>query len=158
MPESVENKGRVLLGFILEGEDPDAVTRILGIEPDSVLHEDGRHVSRYPDGSIHEHTMSTTGIPAQWFSWGGWKECGSVQVQLEHWCERLRDKREAVSSILATGAYGGLTCCCEVEEEESPTFILPAALLEDIARLGLDLNVSFLPPYEPPKERDALDS
>jgi hypothetical protein len=124
MHEVLERRGRVLLGFVLETGSPDSITETLGIEPDSAIYHGGRHVSRCPDGSIHEYEMSSTGLPVTWFSWGGWNETGSVQDQLEHWCERLNGKKDALSSIQAAGVYGSLHCHCEVLEKEKSTPLL----------------------------------
>jgi hypothetical protein len=151
MHEYPENKGRVLLGFVFvaSAENPDIVTQALGIEPDSAIYDGKRHVSRRPDGTIHERMMALNNIPNQWFSWGAWKEHGSVQAQLENWCDRLEGKRQAIAYILSRKAIGLLTCACEAAKGKEASFCLPANLVKKVADTGLPLTVTFSPPFDP---------
>ncbi len=118
--------------------EPTLATRLLGLRPSqywrcgerkSFVRKDG--TKKYFD-SVHE--------------WSGWKrrlskreEKKELSAEIEQWCRMLMPKKKALAQLRAAGCEIFLDGCLI---DKTSQFILPPAILAQLAELDLNLRVT----------------
>jgi hypothetical protein len=136
-----EYSSSVMLMVLGDNLDPDNVSDKLSLVPSQWWRKGQNKFITLKDGTVKKFQDT--------YEWGGWKRFIEVdhksdllEEQLEYWCDILRGKERAISTLKNEGLYCALDIF--ISSNKTASIIIPVVLQNRIAQLGLELRFSFL--------------
>ena len=141
MADNTEYMSSTTLMILCDDIDPDIITKELEMFPDQ----------KWKKGEIKSYRKKD-GTKVQFESeheWAGWKRFidpalknKPLENQLEFWCNTLKDRKEAISSLKSFDCYCALDIF--IITDRTASIIIDGNLQNKLSSLNLELRISIV--------------